>query len=531
MKAVTSKDGTGFAFEAADIAVPTRAGRREWIGLAAIALPCLVVVMDITVLHLAVPTLTTDLKPSPSQLLWIVDIYGFLLAGSLMTMGTLGDRIGRRRLLMIGAAAFATASVLAALSTTAVMLIAARAILGVAGATLAPSTLSLIRSMFHDPRQRTQAIAIWGASFAAGSALGPPIGGLLIQHFWWGAVFLVPVPVMATLLLVGPKLLPEFRDPAAGRLDIASAALSLGAVLATIFGLKLLAQDGLSWAPVVSGASGFVLGALFVRRQRRLAYPLVDFRLFRVPAFSATLAIFMLNAFVMFAASFFTAQYFQLVVGLSPLQAGLWTLPAAISVITGSMLAPTLVRWAPRTVVMVAGLLVCALGFAVLALVGIGGLPVLVAGSVVTGLGAGPLVALVPDAIVGAAPHERAGSAASISSTSAEFGGALGIAVLGSIGAFVYRLVIAGAVPSGVPTQAAQVAIGTLGGAVAVSRDLPPHVGAALVHAARGAFSQGFVTVAVISAALMIMAATMMAAVAGRWRMSNPSRSGRSPAR
>lgn len=270
-------------------------------------------------------------------------------------------------------------------------------------------------------------------------------------------MFLAPVPVMGLLLLFGPKLLPEFRDPNAGRLDLASATLSIAAVLATIYGLKLVAQDGLGWTPVLSVAVGLLLGAVFVRRQRHLAHPLIDLGLFGVPAFSVTLTIFMLNAMVMFAASFFNAQYFQLVLGLSPLQAGLWTLPHAISVIAGTMLAPALVRRAHPATVMVAGLLLCAGGFGVFTLVESGGLPLLVAGWVVAGLGAGALVTLVSDAIVGAAPPERAGSAASISSTSAEFGGVLGLAVLGSVGVFVYRLTMAGAVLPGVPLEAVQV--------------------------------------------------------------------------
>ena len=221
-----------------------KATRREWIGLAVIALPCLLYSMDLTVLNLAVPHLSADLRPSSSQLLWIVDIYGFLIAGSLITMGTLGDRIGRRRLLLIGAVVFGMASVLTAFSTSAEMLIAARALLGVASATLAPSTLSLIRNMFLDPRQRTIAIGVWIASFSAGGAIGPLFGGLMLEHFWWGSVFLVNVPVMLLLLALGPVLLPEFRDPNAGRLDLPSAALSLVAVLAAIYGIKQIAEGG-----------------------------------------------------------------------------------------------------------------------------------------------------------------------------------------------------------------------------------------------------------------------------------------------
>ena len=243
-----------------------RAGRREWIGLAVIALPCLLYSMDLTVLNLALPSLTADLQPSSSQLLWIVDIYGFLVAGWLIAMGTLGDRIGRRRLLLIGAAAFGLASVLAAFSTSAEMLIATRAVLGIAGATLAPSTLSLIRNMFHDPRQRTFAIGIWATSYSVGGAIGPLLGGVLLEHFWWGSVFLVGVPVMALLLVLGPALLPEFRDPEAGRPDLTSAALSLAAVLAVIYGLKQLAQDGAGWLPALAIVAGLAAGAVFVHR-------------------------------------------------------------------------------------------------------------------------------------------------------------------------------------------------------------------------------------------------------------------------
>src|SRR4051812_34535069 len=263
------------------------AGRREWIGLAVLALPCLLYSMDLTVLNLAVPHLTTDLQPSSAQLLWIVDVYGFMVAGCLITMGTLGDRIGRRRLLLSGAAAFGVASVLAAFSTSPGMLIATRALLGVAGATLAPSTLSLIRAMFLDPRQRMAAIAVWGSSYSVGGAIGPLVGGLLLERFWWGSVLLIGVPVMVLLLILGPRLLPETRDPEPGPLDLVSTSLSLVAVLATIYGFKSLAQDGLGWLPLAAVLLGLAVGGIFVRRQLTLSTPLIDLRLFRAPAFSA----------------------------------------------------------------------------------------------------------------------------------------------------------------------------------------------------------------------------------------------------
>src|SRR6185436_14291946 len=195
-----------------------KAGKREWIGLAVIALPCLLYSMDLTVLHLAIPRLSVDLTPSSVQLLWIIDIYGFLVAGSLITTGTLGDRIGRRRLLLVGAVLFGAGSVLAAFSRSAEMLIATRALLGIAGATIAPSTLSLIRNMFFDPRERTVAVSVWIMSFSLGGALGPDLGGILLEYFWWGSVFLISVPVMVLILVMGPMFLPEYRDPQPGRL-------------------------------------------------------------------------------------------------------------------------------------------------------------------------------------------------------------------------------------------------------------------------------------------------------------------------
>jgi DHA2 family multidrug resistance protein-like MFS transporter len=491
-----------------------RATRREWIGLAVLALPCLLYSMDLTVLNLAVPAISADLQPSSSQLLWIIDIYGFLVAGSLITMGTLGDRIGRRRLLLIGAGCFGLTSLLAAFATSPEMLIASRALLGLSGATLAPSTLSLIRNMFLDPKQRTVAISIWITSYSAGAAVGPPLGGVLLEYFWWGSVFLLAVPVMVLLLIVGPRLLPEFRDPNAGKPDLISAALSLGAVLTVIYGLKQIAQDGLALSPALIIVAGLCIAGVFIRRQQTLADPQIDLRLFRSPAFSASLATYMLGAVVMFGAFVFTAQYLQLVLDLSPLQAGLWTMPLAGSFVVGSMVTPMFSRRIRPAFVMAGGLLVAAAGFALLTQVeGSSGLPLVLAATIVFSLGFAPVFTLATDMMIGTAPPERAGTAAAISETCAEFGGALGIAVLGSIGTAIYRSEMAGSLPGGIDPAMAEAARSTLGGAVAAAGQLPGAVGSELLVAARDAFAQSFEFTAILSVVLVTFAAVLVTAL------------------
>ena len=503
---------------------PRRAGRREWIGLAVIALPCLVYSMDLTVLYLAVPALTADLAPSGAQLLWITDVYGFLLAGCLITMGTLGDRVGRRRLLMIGAGAFGACSVLAAFSTSAEMLIASRALLGVAAATLAPSTLSLIRNMFLDPRQRTLAIGIWVASFSAGGALGPVIGGVLLEFFWWGSVFLIAVPVMGLLLVLGPRLLPESRDPDAGRLDLPSAGLSLAAVLAVVYALQESAAGGAGGRAAGVLAGGLVAGVLFVRRQRAAADPLIDVRLFRMPAFGAALGAYGLALALVYGTDLLIAQYLQLVLGLSPLAAGLWAAPAAVGFIAGSLAAPVVARRVRPGLAIAGGLLVSAGGLAGIALVQHGGaLAWLVGGSVVLAVGSAVVVTLGTDVIISAAPPERAGAASGISETAAELGGALGIALLGSVGAAVYRGAVDDGVPRRLPTDDATAARETLAGAVDAAGHLPARPADALLDAAHDAFAHGLETAALIGVVLAL-AATAAALLVLRRADDGPER-------
>jgi DHA2 family multidrug resistance protein-like MFS transporter len=464
--------------------------------------------MDLSVLYLALPSLAADLRPSSAQLLWITDIYGFMLAGFLLTMGTLGDRIGRRRLLLIGAGCFGVASLLAAFATSVAMLIVARALLGIAASTLAPSTLSLIRNMFLDPRERAVAIGVWVTSFSLGAALGPLLGGVLLHFFWWGSVFLIAVPVMALLLVFGPVLLPEFRDPDAGHFDVSSAALSLVAVLALIYGITELAQSGVGGLPAASIVGGLAVGFVFLRRQQTLAEPLVDLRFFRTPIFSASLAANTLSLFLIFGTFFLIAQYLQLVLGLSPLRAGLWSMPSSLGFIAGSLLASVAVHRLGRRATMAGGLGIATVALALLAELPSNastGLPLLVPASILLALGVSPVVTLATDLIVGAVPPERAGVASGLSETGTELGGALGIALLGSIATAVYRSRIGDAV--------APSARSTLAGAVNAAHRLPPHVAAPLLSTTRAAFMQGLHTAAIVGAVLALALAIVSAVV------------------
>jgi MFS transporter, DHA2 family, multidrug resistance protein len=514
------------AGSAGDVAVsggPPRATRREWAGLAVLALPTLLVSMDLTVLHLAVPQISADLRPSSAQMLWIVDIYGFLVAGSLITMGTLGDRIGRRRLLLAGATAFSAASVLAAFAVSAEMLIATRALLGLAGATLLPSTVALIRNMFDDPNQRAVAIGIWAAVFSAGTAIGPVLGGALLDWFWWGSVFLLGLPLMAGLLVLGPAVLPEFRDPDAGRLDIPSAGLSLAGVLSVVYGLKRIAEGGLAMPPVLFIVVGLVAGVAFVLRQRKLPDPLIDLRLFRVPAFSVSLAAGLLTLFTWAGTYLFLAQYLQLVKGLSPLEAGMWLLPAAGGSIAGSMLSPALTSRVRPPTVLAAGLWVAAIGFAVVTQVETtSSLFILVIGSIIFSVGIASTVALVTDQVVGAAPAERAGAAAALSETGGELGLALGVAILGSIGTAVYRGDL-DALAAGLPRDAQEAARDTLGGAVAVAGQLPEAAAADFLDTAREAFTHGLQVIAGTSVLVAAGTAILVTVVLRRAGVVAPS--------
>jgi DHA2 family multidrug resistance protein-like MFS transporter len=491
------------------------AGRREWIGACVLSIACLIYSMDLSILFLAVPAIVVDLDPSASELLWINDIYGFMVAGFLVTMGTLGDRIGRRRVLLIGAFAFGIASALAAFSSTAQELIAARALLGIAGATIAPSTLSLIVNLFKNEAERNRAIGIWGTAFALGGLIGPLLGGFLLQYFHWGSVFLINIPIMLVLLVVAPFLLPEYKSPDSAKLDLFSVVLSLATVLPVIYGFKHMAADGFQSQHLIPIAVGVAFGYLFIRRQKRLTQPLIDLRLFAIPAFTASLLVNLAGMFFVFGVFLYQNLFLQFVLGLSPLEAALWSIPSSIVFTVMSLQAYRFTnRFGPVNTVLI-GLIINAAGMLSMSIAAYSESLYGVLGStMIIAIGFVPVVLTTTGLIVGTAPPERSGSASAISETSAEFGGALGVALLGSFGTLVYRILMDGADVTGLnPAQAATVRA-TIGGAVETARGLG---GAALqagegpvwLEAARQSFSTGFASCCLLaSLVLLILAAT-----------------------
>ncbi|MEU8383172.1 MFS transporter [Streptosporangium sp. NPDC048865] len=487
------------------------AGRREWLGLAVLVLPVLLVSVTVTVLYFALPFLSADLAPTGSQLLWIIDVYAFLLAGLLIPMGALGDRIGRRRLLLAGATAFGVMSIAAAFAPDAGSLIAARALQGAAAASLMPPTLALIRDMFHDPRQRRMAVAVWSAGFAGGSVLGPIVGGWLLEHLWWGSVFLINVPVMVLLLVLGPIVLPEYRDPGPGRFDLPSAALSLAAVLPAVYAIKQFADGGSGPQVLLGAAAGAAAGAAFLRRQRTLSAPMLDLRLFAGRDLTVSLVTSTLAIFALVGLFYFVTQYLQMVLGLRPLAAGLLTLPAAGAALAGSVLAAAIARWARPGHIVGGGMALVAGGFLVMSRIEADSERwFLVFGLFLLGAGIGAVQATASDLVVAAAPPERAGSASAIMEAATELGGALGVAILGSVGLAAYGERFAATAPA-LPPEYAEAARETLGGAVGVAARMPGEAGAALLDAARQAFTGGMQVAALLGAFVMALTAILAA--------------------
>jgi MFS transporter, DHA2 family, multidrug resistance protein len=487
-----------------------RAGSSEWAGLGVLALPTVLLGLDVTLLYLALPVLSVDLQPTSTEALWIMDAYGFLIAGFLITMGTLGDRLGRRRLLMIGAAAFGVASVVAAYSTSAGMLIAARALLGIAGATLMPSTLALISNMFLDARQRALAIGVWATMFALGMAAGPVVGGLLLESFWWGSAFLVALPVVAIVLLAAPILLPEYRAPRSGRVDLLSVALSLASILPIVYAIKHIAVDGLDALTAAAAAAGTAFAVVFVRRQRRLIDPLLDIGLFASRAFSAALAVLLVGLVGVGGVMFLVTQHLQLVEELSPLAAGAWMGPPALMMFIAAIAAPLIARRVRPGYVVAATLALSTLGYLLLGYVqGAGSIAMVVIGFGLVYLGLGAVAALGTDLVVGAAPPAKAGSAAAMSETVQELGLAVGVTVLGSLAAAIYRdRVSATPLPADLPANVTE----QVGESLARAVSTPEFPSTVLDHV-KEAFTTGFNITAVVAGVAVLALAGIAAAV------------------
>ncbi|WP_163507643.1 MFS transporter [Fodinicola acaciae] len=477
---------------------------RRWIALSTLVLALLLISIDATVLGLALPHLAEDLRPSATQVLWIGDVYGFVLAGLLVTMGSLGDRIGRKKLLMIGAVGFGLASIPAAFAPTAEVLIASRALLGVAGATLMPSTLSLIRNIFTDPKERSVAIGVWSAMASAGAAVGPLVGGLLLDHFWWGSVFLINVPVMVLLVAVGMVVLPESRDPHPGPWDLPSVGLSMVGIIGVVYAIKEIAAYGVAHPlPWLAGVVGAIALYLFARRQNRLHSPLVEIRLFTNPRFSGAVAADLMTIVGLTAVVFFLSQFLQLVQGYSALEAGLRELPAVGGAAVAALAAGWLASRTSARLMVTTGLAMVGAGLAAIVMLErtTPYLPIAVI-MVVIGLGAGLSTTVTADLIMSSVRKEKAGAASAISESAYELGSALGIAILGTMLTAFYRAQVVA--PPGSDVSAVR---DSIGGAVVEAAKLPARLAAGLLESAQTAFVGGLRIAAAAGAVLLVAAA------------------------
>ncbi len=473
-----------------------QAGRREWTALAVLALPLLLVSMDVSILYFAVPEIARDLHATSTQQLWIFDVYGFVLAGLLVTMGAVADRIGARRLLLVGAVAFSATSLLAAYAQSAGELIAARALLGIAGATLMPSTMSMIRTLFHDEKQRGRAIGIWTGVMTAGVGLGPVLSGVLLAHFWWGSVFLVNIPAMALLLAVGPFLLPKGEVRRGAPFDVVSSVLSLAAIVPTIYGVKEWAAHGAEPTWVVCILVGLALGAVFLRRQLHHPHAMIDADLLRNRVFATAVGTNAVSTFALVGNAVFMTAYLQLVLGYSPLRSALWSLVPTLGVgLSAPFVSGLAARFGPARVA-AGGLLVAACGFGVLTRAGTDSMLLVLAGAGVLACGLVGAMTVGSELVLAAVKPDQAASGAAVSEAATELGGALGIALLGSIGAAAYRSYAGAHLPADALHGPAA---GSLAGAFGQ--------GAHVLAVARDADVHGLHVAALAGAAVLVLAA------------------------
>lgn len=481
---------------------------RRWAALATLMLPVLLVAIDNTVLNFALPQISLEFAASGTLLLWVIDAYPLVLAGLLVTMGSLGDRIGRRRLLLIGGTGFAALSVFAAFAPSGELLVAARAALGFFGAMLMPATLALIRNIFDDRNERRIALAIWAAGFASGAAIGPIVGGLLLQHFAWGSVFLIAVPLLVPMLILTPIWVPESKDPNPGRLQVLDVVLSMATLAPAVLAIKTLAKQGFSATAVLALLVALAAGAVFVRRQLTRPQPMLDLKLFRYAPFTGSVLANLLAVFSLVGFLYYAAQHLQLVLGLDPLTAGLVLLPGAIAMVVAGLLVVPLVRRMPANRIVAVALLLSAASYGIVAVVGNGAsVLALMAAFVILSIGIGAAETLSNDIIIDAVPAAKSGAAAAISETAYEVGSVLGTAVLGSMLVASYRGAVA--LPAGLSAEQQQLAHETLGGAVTVSEQLPAGLAEQLLASAHHAFDSGVVYTSGLAAIIMAGAAVL----------------------
>ncbi|WP_207803837.1 MFS transporter [Kocuria tytonicola] len=487
-----------------------RAGTREWVALGVLMLPVLLVTVNNTALSFALPAISQGLQPTAAQLLWIVDVYPLMLAALLIPMGSLGDRIGRRKMLVIGSSGFGLISLFAAFAPTAEWLLAARVGIAVFGSMLLPTTLSLLRTVFRHDAQRSLAIAIWTAGFSAGAALGPIAGGFLLNHFWWGSVFLLAVPVLLAFLVAAPLVLPESKDPNPGPVDPLSIVLAVLTMAPVVYGIKTLATSGSPLESIVFIALGMVCGMLFARRQVAKDYPMLDLRFFRSARFSGGLAVNTVSNVALFGFLFFFTQYLQLLNGRDPMSSGLLMVPGLVLSILAGLGAERIARATGLRTAVVLGLLLVAGGFLVVAFTDqqASAVPVIV-GFTLMSAGTGLATTLSTDLVVSSVPEAKAGAASAVSETGYEVGAVLGTAVLGGLTTAFYQGHLE--LPAGVPADGAQAARETLGGAFDVAAN--SSLGPAIADAATAAFSAGMQWTSLIGGVLVAVVALVLARV------------------
>lgn len=468
------------------------ATKREWTGLALLLLVVLAVSIDNTVLSFAIPHIAGDLNPSASMQLWLLDSYPLVLAALLVPMGNLGDRIGRRKLLLIGSVGFAIFSIVAGISTTPEMLLACRIALGIFGATLMPCTLSLLRSMFQVRKERRLAIAIWSIGFATGGALGPILGGILLQNFHWGSIFFLHLPFVIPLIIGAPFLIDESKDPTPGPFDIVSILLSMATMTPIAFAFKHTASYGVDIWTILGVVIGLVCGTILVRRLLGQKNPMLDVRLFTYPVFTGAILINLLSCMAYVGLVFFMSQHLQLVEGMAPLSAALVMVPGTIVMIVATLGVVRLANRFSIQKLIIIGLVCSALTYGFFTWQG-AQIPVMTIIILFGFLSVGIAVAetLSNDVILTAVPPSKAGAASAVSETAYELGAVLGTSVIGGALTAFYRSHLE--LPGGLSLEQEEQAISTLAGALHVGEHIGGEQGARIVTDAQHAFDSGIV--------------------------------------